>query len=239
MQADRHVQVAAAISDLAGTEGVPVAFSHVCRACVSWLDIDGASLCLAGDLGPAEPMYATDAVGAHVAELEITLGEGPGVEALTTANAVLAGDLTSSDSRRRWPVLTPIAVPAGVLALYALPLSVGGPAVGVLELYCARSHVLTDQQLSDAQLFADAALAMMVNDIESGRNRWPGVLDGPFAARWMRIYEAVGAVAAQLETSLVEAYLSLRARAFAADCELGRLAELVLSGEVRFTPDGH
>ncbi|WP_211764919.1 GAF domain-containing protein [Kutzneria sp. CA-103260] len=214
-----------------------MAFSHVCRACASWLDIDGVSLCLPGDLGPAEPMYATDAVSAYVAELEITLGEGPGVEALRTSDAVLAEDLTDSHSLRRWPVLAPTAVPAGALALYALPLTAGGPAVGVLELYRAGPHVLAGQQLADAQLFADAALAIMVNDAESGRNRWPGVLDGPFAARWMRIYEAVGTVAAQLETSLVEAYLSLRARAFATDSALGRLAELVVSGEVRFTPD--
>src|SRR2546430_17631431 len=48
-------------------------------------------------------MYASDPVDTEMEELTLTLGEGPGVDALTGGPALVA-DLIAADCLARWPV---------------------------------------------------------------------------------------------------------------------------------------
>jgi nitroimidazol reductase NimA-like FMN-containing flavoprotein (pyridoxamine 5'-phosphate oxidase superfamily) len=75
-----HQQHTAAdtIRALARTEGVPVAARHVCGACATAMSASGAALYVVGYFGLAEAVYTTDPVSEQLAELQLTLGEGPG-----------------------------------------------------------------------------------------------------------------------------------------------------------------
>jgi hypothetical protein len=115
---------------------------------------------------PRETVYACDPTAAELEALTLTLGEGPGVDAVT-GGPVLAGDLTSAQCATRWPAFAPAAVDAGATAVFALPLQVGGIRLGVMDLYRTRPGPLHHDELADALLLADIACALL---LESGRN---------------------------------------------------------------------
>lgn len=233
---DRWTAVAAAIGKLARLDDVPIALDHVCRACAQMLDVDGVSLCTISDLGFGEPISATNAMSDRAVELEITVGVGPGMEALDEGEAVLANDLTSVRSCTRWPVLAAMLVEVGVQAVFALPLTVSDVTVGVLELYRRRPRPLTDAELTDARLFADYALQLLVmGDRDPSGRGVDAVLTGSLGAQWTRVNQAVGVVSVQLQIGAAQAYQRLRAHTFVSDLGLREVARAVLDGRILFT----
>jgi hypothetical protein len=233
---DRWAAVAAAIGQVACLDEVPIALDHVCRACAQMLDVDGVSLCTISDLGLGEPISATNAMSDHAVELEITIGVGPGMEALAEGEAVLVDDLTSVGSSARWPVLAAMLAGLGVRAVFALPLAVSEVTVGVLELYRRGPRPLNEAELADARLFADYALQLLVSgDRDPSGRGVDAVLAGSLGAQWARVYQAIGVVSAQLEIGASQAYQRLRAHTFASGLGLREVAGAVLDGRVRFT----
>jgi len=229
--------IAAAISMLASADNVPVGIEHVCRACSAALGFAGVSLCTIGDLGLGEPIYATDAVSERAIELEITLGIGPGMQALQDGDVVISTDLAGTASLHQWPVLVPMLGSLGVQSVFAFPLSTAEVTVGVLELYRACPGTLPVAALTDGQLFAEYAMALLL-DSDRGRrgSSIDDVLAGPLPEQWARVRQATSVVSAQLGIGAVQAYQCLRAHAFTHDCQLRQLADAVLEGCVEFVP---
>jgi hypothetical protein len=225
---DRVDKVEAAIADLAGAEGTPVAIRHVCQACASALNAIGVSLYVVGDLGLGEPVCVTDPVSGEVAELQVTLGEGPASLALQDGGPVLVADLHGASAMRRWPLFTPGAVAAGVLSVFAFPLAMGAVSVGALEVYRASVGRLSAAEMADVLLFADAAM-MLVLDQHSRE-----LFADEFGNRWAGVHQATGMVSAQLDSDLTEAFLRLRAHAFSTGCRLSDVADDVVEGRLRF-----
>ena len=65
--------------------------------------MSGAWVTAAGDRGPDFVMCATDPVAEQLAELQLTLGEGPCHDVLASGAPVLSADLGDENSGRRWP----------------------------------------------------------------------------------------------------------------------------------------
>ena len=209
----------------------------MCHAAVDVVGVSGVSLSVVGDLGFGETVYATDATSERAAELETILGVGPAVDALTRGDPVWAADLSWPFTAYRWPRLGAALAPLGVVALFAFPLVAADIAVGVLELYRTRPGGLSRSEVADAEVFAEAAVEVMV---DVGQ-REPGGADdmalGPLDTQWAVINHAVGVVSVQLHSGLTDAYLRLRAHAYLSGRRLLDTAEAVLAGDVRFTPD--
>jgi hypothetical protein len=125
----------------------------------------------------------------------------------------------------------------GVRALFAFPLQAGAIRVGVLSLYRAQPGPLTPQQLADALVFADIALQLIL-DSSAGIVGAVGYrpLDGLSDGR-AEVYQATGMMSVQLGVSLEDAFVRLRAHAFAAGLPLGDIAGDVVSRKLRFDPD--
>jgi hypothetical protein len=233
----RRVRIADAIADAARADGAPIRLCHVCRAARLVVEASGASLSVLGDLGFAETVYATDATSEHAAELETVLGVGPALDALTHGDPVLVADVSRPPTPDQWPRLDAVLSPLGVIALFAFPLAVADGTIGVLELYRARPGALTSAEITDAEVFAEAAVDLLV-DIGMGEpGRAGDLLLGPLDAQWASINHAVGVVSAQLSSGLPEAYLRLRAYALLSGRRLLPTAEAVLAGDLRFVPD--
>ena len=66
--------------------------ADVCAAATS-LDVSGAWVTVSDGISPGQTMCATDVVSESLAELQITLGEGPCHDAMTSGVPVLAADL--------------------------------------------------------------------------------------------------------------------------------------------------
>ena len=76
---------------------------------------------MAGRRGdPDFVMCVTDSVSEQLAELQLTLGEGPCHDVLASAAPVLAADLGDAESGRRWPAFTPAARKLGAAAVLVM-----------------------------------------------------------------------------------------------------------------------
>lgn len=219
----------------AAREGdAPVSLVALCQAAAR-LTVDGASVTAVGGPAVSEPLAATDELSARLEDLLLTTGEGPGTEDFMFGSPMLIPDLVLL--AERWPGFAPAAVAAGARALFAFPLQAGAVRAGVLSLYRARPGPLTPQQLADALVFADIALQLLLDSyagISGSADYRP--LDGLSDSR-AEVYQATGMISAQLGVSLEEAFVRLRAHAFAADTPLDDVAGDVVSRTLRFDPD--
>jgi hypothetical protein len=235
---DRAIRILAAINEAASAEGVPVAVHHVCLACAAAVKASGVSLYLMSDLGLCEPLYVTNPVSEQVAELQVTLGEGPSTEALGEDHPVLVPALGSDSSMLRWPVFAPAAFAAGVLAAFAFPLVMGAISVGALEIHRGWEGELSAAELAEVLLFADAVLPRVLDHLSG-----PGTVDGldlpssGFEYRWAEVHQATGMVSVQLNSDLTVAFLRLRAHAYLTGCRLSQVASDVVERRLRFEPD--
>jgi ANTAR domain len=212
-----------------------VSLAALCRAAAARLAVDGASVAAVGGPAVREPLSATDELSARLDELLLTTGEGPGAGDFMFGSPMLIPDLTPVTGR--WPGFAPAAVAAGARALFAFPLQNGAIRAGVLLLYRAQPGPLTPQQLADALIFADIALQLVL-DSYAGISGFAGYrpLDGLSDGR-AEVYQATGMISVQLGVSLEEAFVRLRAHAFAAGTPLDEVAGDVVKRLLRFTPD--
>ncbi len=234
MDPDRELEITEAIRDRARIEGATVAIRHVCAAAAGTMDAVGVGVYLVSDLGPIEPVHATDPVGSRLAELQVVLGAGPATVAVAADLPVLVADLDTAASRAHWPMFAPEALAEGVRAVFAFPIGTNGVTVGALEIYRADAGLLSPAEVEDAWLFADAAMALILAGVADAPTVTEyGLFASEFGERWAEVHQATGMVAAQLRVDPTTAFLRLRARAFTSGASLSRLAEDILAGRTR------
>ncbi|HUH69712.1 MAG TPA: GAF and ANTAR domain-containing protein [Mycobacterium sp.] len=212
---------------------------HACLACLEGVGVSGASLVLTGGTQSLEPVYVTDSHVREVEELQATLGQGPGTDALESGRPILVGDLAAPMSTRRWPMFAREVGRLGVCAMYSLPLALGAIRVGVLDLYNDTPGHLDQDQLVDALVYADTALLLVI-DAQSGiatpaNGDHP---DGLGPVLWhAQVHQAAGMVSEQLGVSALEALVRLRGYAYSHDKRLTDVARSVVERQLRFHPD--
>ncbi|GLY98453.1 ATP-binding protein [Actinoplanes sp. NBRC 103695] len=109
--------------------------------------------------------FASDDTSFLLEDLQLTMDEGPRRDAAATRRPVVAADLTTGSWRQRWPQFTPAALDAGVRAVVALPLRVGGVRhEGAVNLYRRRPGGLNGTELAAASAFAAAAAELLTLD---------------------------------------------------------------------------
>ncbi|CRZ14356.1 putative RNA-binding protein [Mycolicibacterium neworleansense] len=119
--------------------------------------------------------------------------------------------------------------------MFSLPLALGAVPLGVFDLVHDSPVDLGHQQLLDALLYADTALALAI-DIRSGITPPLGVgIDpGEEPALWRsEVHQAIALTANQLGITVVDALVRLRAYAFGHDLTLADAGRAVV--ERRFT----
>jgi len=214
----------------------PVTLGHVCMALVAAVSVDGVAATVVLPTRVRETVYASDSVSSELAELTLTLGEGPGVDAMDGRPA-LAGDLLDPEWLTRWPVFAPAALEVGAKALFALPLQVGSIRVGVLDLYRAEPGSLDRTQLSDALVLADTACALLLDAGHDRQGRANGQRPTYFGMQHPEIHQATGMLIVQLQVSAAVALIRLRAYAYAHDLHLRDVAQDVVARRLRFSPE--
>lgn len=231
------VRVAEILSGIA-EESTPIAAlpQRLVVACARELEITGAAIVLMTDSGPAGTVAATDGPAEVMEELQFTLGEGPCVDSSTTGRPVLLSDLARTGPGR-WPGFSAGALGAGIEAIFAFPLRVGGIRLGVLDLYRDRPGSLSEAELTEALSFADAATAILLHlqaqrpEEDSGSGSIAVLEDRA------QVHQATGMIAVDANVPLAQALVLLRARAFAAERPILDLARDVVARTVRFTKD--
>lgn len=184
----------------------------VCLACVQTLDqVDGAILALRGTERTVEVLGASSTIAAQLAELQYTVGEGPGLEAFTSGNPVLVADVGTQ--QLRWPGFAQSALALGTAGIFAFPLQFGAIRLGTLELLRYEPGGLPDEVVSDASVAANLATLAMVHQAGDAERAGQGFAPQPVIS-YQDVNVATGMLAAQLRISLNEAFARLRAHAY-------------------------
>lgn len=214
-----------------GTSGSET--KRLCEVCAEATGTTGAGIMLmAGDV-PRGSVCTTDNVSELIEQLQYDLGEGPCVDAYQNDQPVLEPDLARPRTPR-WPAFSAPAVEAGARAVFGFPLQVGAARLGALNLYCGRPGGLTDDQHADALVMADiAAQAVLVLQAGAPAGRLAVELEAGSDFHYV-VHRAAGMVAAQLETSVGQALIRLRAYAFGNDRRLAEVAADVVARTLRF-----
>lgn len=206
--------------------------TRLCEVCADVVDLTGAGIMLMSGDVPRGSVCSSDAVSALIEDLQYTLGEGPCVDAYAQDGPVYEPDL-GADGASRWATFTPPAVEAGARAVFGFPLDVGTVRLGALNFYRDRAGPLTDAQHGDALILAGVAarsvLAMQAKAL-------PGTIGAELelgADLRFVVHQAAGMVAVQLEISVAEALVRLRAHAFANDRRLVDVATDVVARRLR------
>jgi hypothetical protein len=218
-----------------------VSVADVCAVAAGSAQLGGAWLAAARDGGPDFLMCATGLVGEQLAELQLTLGEGPCRDVLASAAPVLAADLGDEEFSRRWPGFTPAARRLGAGAVFVFPLIVGAIRAGVLGVYRSSAGPLRYGQLGDLLILTDAATVMLLGSADGYAENGDGAgLDGQapdLALHRAEIDQATGMLTVQLGVSAGEALARLRAYAYSQDRRLADVAGDIVARRLRLHRD--
>ena len=239
MSADRRMRLWGLIVEL--SQGGQVTLAHVADAAISTTGVDGAAVTVPLAATPSETVYASDGVAAALAELSLTLGEGPGVDAAVGGPSLVA-DLATAEYLVRWPAYTSAAAGVGVRAVFAFPLRVGAIRLGVLVLHRAGPGSLDRGRLADAFVLADTACALLLDGQRPVGSVSVGSPSDGFATeragpKHPEVHQATGMITVQLGVSAAVALTRLRAYAYAHDRRLRDVAADVVARRLRFDPD--
>ena len=213
----------------------------VCAAVVPGVQVTGAWLSTAQDADAGHLMRVTNDVSERLAELELTLGEGPSLDASASGGPALASDLADRESEYRWPAFAPAACTAGAAAVFAFPLAVGAIRAGALGLYRDRPGPLSGFQLGDALVFADTATLLLLDAQDragpGGPGAGPGGQTAGLASHRAEIDQATGMLTEQLGVGINDAFARLRAYAYINDLRLRDVARDIVARRLRLPLD--
>lgn len=160
-------------------------------------------------------------------EWETVCGEGPAWLVWQARGAAAVRDTGDPVVMRSWPAYVAGASEQGVRGAAAVPLAVGGAALGVLAAFSSAPIEVDADDLS--RLGAAAARATtVVLDACSSSEADPASSAGALVNA--RLHQAAGMVAARYELVVDDALALLRARAFAGNVSLDVVATDVVAG---------
>ena len=239
MDGNRPGQIWGLIAAEAAGRGGRVSAADACMAVVAAVEVTGAWLSAARDVEAGHLIWVTDDVSEQLAELQLTLGEGPSLDVAASSGPVLASDLADAEYGRRWPAFAPAALQVGAAAIFAFPLRIGAIRAGALGLYRKQPGSLSTFQLGDALTFADAATLLMLDgqgqaagDPAAG----PGGQPSGLVVHRAEIDQATGMLTEQLGIDIADAFVRLRAYAYAHDLRLIDVARDIVAHRLRLGP---
>jgi GAF domain-containing protein len=209
--------------------------TRICCVCASSTAGDGASVSIL-DNGMPLLRAASDATAEAVESLQTALLQGPGLDACNSRLPSLEPHLSSAAGLSRWPGFSPLAVDAGVHAIFAFPLVTDGAAIGALGIYCLANGEFEDEDVDNALMLADLAALTIERSGPAEYIEQVG-LSAEEPQPWAHsavVHNASGMVSVQLSIGVEEALLRLRAFAFASNRSVADIADDVVARRLRF-----
>ena len=236
MVSERMIAVLALLD---GAQADEVRVEPFAAAAADVLGVDG--VCAGIGTGPLGTVLAwgREKAGVALEDLQFTVGQGPGLEAIAAGAPVLVDDLAQHAAR--WPGFVPGALALPVRAVFAFPLRIGAISIGVLTAHRAAAGPLPPGRLADALALADAVGLLLLHRVPTGSGAEDAAPElGPRpgwaqpAIHRAEVHQATGMISIQLNVSLAEALVRLRAHAFALDRPIAEVAADVVTRRLRF-----
>ncbi|MEU6953266.1 ANTAR domain-containing protein [Streptomyces sp. NPDC045714] len=203
--------------------------------CAAVLGMDHLVVSLVVEGRITEPLWSSGPVGTSFEDLQYTLGQGPGPDALRTSRTAVEHDVAVLGAAR-WPTLVPAMAHLPIGAVFCLPLALGGISVGVLTALRASPGPMSGQEMDDA---LGLAAALVLQFLGGAGTRFEAWFDAQPDGELHRavVHQATGMLSVQLALPLGEALLRLRAYAYSHDRSLIEAAEDVVSRRLRLDDD--
>ncbi|MCH6160223.1 GAF and ANTAR domain-containing protein [Streptomyces marispadix] len=186
--------------------------------------VSGLGAVLTTSAGTTESFWSAGATDKALQDLQLTLGEGPSVDAARHGVLVLEPDLAETPDAR-WPAFAGAAAELGVCALFAFPLRIGAIGLGVLLLHRDSPGSMSNTQIRDALVLTDALTSRLLRLF----------VDGEFVVLRNTVHQATGMLAVQLGISLDEALVRLRGHAFGSNRPIDEVAADVVAHRLDLT----
>ncbi|MDQ1696467.1 MAG: hypothetical protein QOJ03_1820 [Frankiaceae bacterium] len=211
---------------------------RICELCVEMLGVTGAGISMVTSTGNREVVYTTDDISSQIENLQLTLGEGPCVDAQASGMPILVGDLEAPGDIvvDRWPTFLEGAKAAGARAVFAFPLRVGAINLGALDMYRTAPGELHGEAFPGALMAAEAAAIALLHLQTDEDGRFPDDLTDHTTYN-ARVHQATGMIKVQLDVTMQEALLMLRARAFSLARPVEEVAADVVERRLRFSTE--
>ncbi len=198
--------------------GVLATVEAVLQFAVEALHYDSASVMLMRRRRP-ETVAATDPLVTVADQLQIDVGEGPGLQAIADGVPVLVKDTVTDD---RWPRWAPGAAANGIRSALAIRLSTATSVSGALNLVSSQPSVFGEGDLEAAQLLAlHASIAIASSRTEES-------LTDAIDARKV-VGQAVGRLMERYGMDAVQAFAVLRRYSQDRNQRLQTVAEHVIA----------
>jgi len=202
------------------------ALNRICALAVLELEVTGVGVTLVGRSGAIEAhqrlVHASDTVAARLEDLQLTVGEGPGLTAVISGAPVLIPDLAAA--RSRWPAFCPDAQRAGAEAMFAFPLTLGAITLGSLDCYRTTTGGLSTYHVAAALMLAEMAFEALLAEVAGHAPDDLGWISDIHA----EVHQATGMVSYQLGVSVQAALLRIRAYAYAHELAVAIVARRIV-----------
>lgn len=201
------------------------------RICAVALELLGArSVSLALVIDHAYSSIAdSDALGTLLDEEQFALGDGPTFEAQTSSAAIVLDDVAAHRASARWPIFAKLAQEHEIRGVFAFPLRIGDAYLGVLSVYRGRPGEPTAVEYTDGLILSSLATAELVRRQAGGGGKPDTDIFKPGFYDQSALQIAAGMVAESLNVSLVAALVRIRARAFADELPVNRIAQQIVA----------
>jgi hypothetical protein len=214
--------------------GLVGGLQRLCRSARRDLPASGVGLGVVSESGVLMTAAASNTTSALVEDLQVTMGEGPCVDAVSLRRPVLVPDLSSA-AVTAWPGYGPAAHDHGVRAVFSFPLQIGTRCLGTLDVYREEPGSLSRWALARALTYADLALQTML-DAQADLTPPASALDDLDDTRF-EVYQAQGMVMVQLGVGPDESLSRMRAHAYASGLTLGTVADDIVGRRLNLHPD--
>lgn len=198
--------------------------------CSELLVADTAGVLLETPAGTLALAAATSPEMLEIEDLEISLGQGPCLEAYQTGRQVTAADL--GQCRDRWPQFVDRIGELGMRSANAFPLRLRDDRIGALNLYWAAVGAVSPRETSLGQALADTAAVGILQEralfeAERRSEQLQRALDSRIV-----IEQAKGMLAERRGLRPGEAFTVLRTHARSNNLKLREVCRLLLEGEL-------
>ncbi|MGR8010678.1 ANTAR domain-containing protein [Streptomyces hypolithicus] len=207
---------------------------RIADGCAGILGMDHLAVSLAIEDQITEQLWSSGATSESFEDLQFTLGEGPGPDALRTGLLALEHDLSAAWADR-WPALLPAMAHLPIQAVFCFPLCLGGIKVGILTALRSTSGPMAGQEVDDALALA-AALTLQFLGAGSQLASWVDSQPDGELHRAV-VHQATGMLSVQLGVPLGQALVRLRAYAYGHERSIIEAAEDIVSRRLRLDDD--
>jgi hypothetical protein len=212
--------------------GLGGSMRRLCAAAGKSVYARGVGLTVMAPDGGRGVTAATDEATQRLEDLQLTMGEGPCVEAFERRMPVLVPDV--AEAMHRWPGYAPEVHASGVRAVFAFPLQVGASTLGVLDVFRDEPGSLTSDNLAMCLTFAEVAVNTLLDGQErAGLNQADDGFGDGLGPRTV-LFQAQGMVMIQLDVPLADALARIRAHAYAYNRALSEVAADIVARRLRF-----